>query len=644
MQKIFKKYTIIIISIAVLSILVINFFLSAKSLEKQQFNTFSVKIGQVIQTMERNQSELESITENLDEDYLTRAKAAAYVVEKNPSVLESVEEIQNLAELLNVDELHVSDSAGIIAYSSVPRYIGLDFHGGKQMRGFLPILESDAEDEYVIQEAQPNTAEGKKMKYVGVSRKGIKGIVQVGLEPVRQLEAQEKNTYDYIFSRFPTEQGEEFFAIDTKDGSVIGYTEGMEAADEAQTYSVSSLIKYEDGGYWKDDNGEKRYIVTRMYDHVLIGASISEAVLYQPFWRNILLTFLYLALVEVIAVILLNYLVKQKVVSGIHHILEDLSHITKGDLDTKVEVGGNPEFQDLSDGINTMVNSIVRTTDRISKIIDIAEIPLAAFEYQEDMKDVFVTSRLNELLDLPKEEVERISRSPGQFLEMIRTIMKSPIEGEPDVFCIHDKKYIRIHLSVDDGHYLGAVLDATKEVLDKRRMFYENNHDQLTGLSRYAYFKYQASQWMEQMEKDEICAAVMMDLDEFKRINDTYGHDVGDKYLESFAALLKGLPQEHCLVSRRSGDEFCIFICGFQDISEIQKILKELWRKLREEEAVITQDVIRKIRASGGVAYARGQSRLLEDLLLEADQALYEVKRENKGLFKEYDADKCQEA
>ena len=644
MQKIFKKYTIIIISIAVLSILVINFFLSAKSLEKQQFNTFSVKIGQVIQTMERNQSELESITENLDEDYLTRAKAAAYVVEKNPSVLESVEEIQNLAELLNVDELHVSDSAGIIAYSSVPRYIGLDFHGGKQMRGFLPILESDAEDEYVIQEAQPNTAEGKMMKYVGVSRKGIKGIVQVGLEPVRQLEAQEKNTYDYIFSRFPTEQGEEFFAIDTKDGSVIGYTEGMEAADEAQTYSVSSLKKYEDGGYWKDDNGEKRYIVTRMYDHVLIGASISEALLYQPFWRNILLTFLYLALVEFIAVILLNYLVKQKVVSGIHHILEDLSHITKGDLDTKVEVGGNPEFQDLSDGINTMVNSIVRTTDRISKIIDIAEIPLAAFEYQEDMKDVFVTSRLNELLDLPKEEVERISRSPGQFLEMIRTIMKSPIEGEPDVFCIHDKKYIRIHLSVDDGHYLGAVLDATKEVLDKRRMFYENNHDQLTGLSRYAYFKYQASQWMEQMEKDEICAAVMMDLDEFKRINDTYGHDVGDKYLESFAALLKGLPQEHCLVSRRSGDEFCIFICGFQDISEIQKILKELWRKLREEEAVITQDVIRKIRASGGVAYARGQSRLLEDLLLEADQALYEVKRENKGLFKEYDADKCQEA
>lgn len=65
-------------------------------------------------------------------------------------------------------------------------------------------------------------------------------------------------------------------------------------------------------------------------------------------------------------------------------------------------------------------------------------------------------------------------------------------------------------------------------------------------------------------------------------------HDVGDKYLESFAVLLKGLPQEHWLVSRRSGDEFCIFICGFSDVRDIQMMLKELWRKLREE-AVITQ-------------------------------------------------------
>ena len=146
MQKIFKKYTIIIMSIAVLSILVINFFLSEIALRGRQLETFHAKIDQVIQTMENNQTELASIKKNLDEDYLTRARAAAYVVEKNPGVLDSVEELENLASLLNVDELHVTESDGIIRYSSVPKYIGLDFHNGKQMRGFLPILESAGSD------------------------------------------------------------------------------------------------------------------------------------------------------------------------------------------------------------------------------------------------------------------------------------------------------------------------------------------------------------------------------------------------------------------------------------------------------------------------------------------------------------------
>ena len=134
MQKIFKRYTIIIMSTAILSILVFNFFFSASSLRGRQLDTFNAKIEQVIHTMENNQEELASIKENLDEDYLTRAKAAAYVVEKNPGVLGSVEELKNLAALLDVDELHVTEADGVIRYSSVPKYIGLDFDNGRQMR------------------------------------------------------------------------------------------------------------------------------------------------------------------------------------------------------------------------------------------------------------------------------------------------------------------------------------------------------------------------------------------------------------------------------------------------------------------------------------------------------------------------------
>ena len=109
-------------SISLASVLLINFFLSTDSLQARTLETFNLKINQ---TIENNRTELVSLKSSLDEDYLTRAKAFAYVIEKNPNIIESVTELQNLATLLDVDELHVSDSEGLIAYSSVPKYVGL---------------------------------------------------------------------------------------------------------------------------------------------------------------------------------------------------------------------------------------------------------------------------------------------------------------------------------------------------------------------------------------------------------------------------------------------------------------------------------------------------------------------------------------
>ena len=76
MQKIFRKYAVIIITSAILTSLLINFFISAYTLEKQQYAIFNSKIDQMINTMENNQLDIESINRNLDEDYLTRARAA----------------------------------------------------------------------------------------------------------------------------------------------------------------------------------------------------------------------------------------------------------------------------------------------------------------------------------------------------------------------------------------------------------------------------------------------------------------------------------------------------------------------------------------------------------------------------------------
>ena len=204
MQKTFMKYTFLIITSAIFLILIIHFRFSENMLEEQQYGTFYAKTEQMIHTLETNQEELKQLNESLDEDYLTRARAAAYVLDREGGSSMDVWQMQYLARLLNVDELHVIDENGIIVSGSISKYVGIDMDDHEQTRAFLTLLES-GDNAYLIQEAQPNAAENRIMKYVGVARKRRRGIVQVGFKPTRQMEAISRNTYDYIFMRFPTD-------------------------------------------------------------------------------------------------------------------------------------------------------------------------------------------------------------------------------------------------------------------------------------------------------------------------------------------------------------------------------------------------------------------------------------------------------
>ena len=109
MQRTFVKYTAAIVTSAIFLILLINFLFSLRSIESRQLSTFLTKFEQVVHTMENNRQELDELNRNLDTDYLTRAKAAAYVMDHQKGISTNVTEMQYLAKLLNVDELHVID-------------------------------------------------------------------------------------------------------------------------------------------------------------------------------------------------------------------------------------------------------------------------------------------------------------------------------------------------------------------------------------------------------------------------------------------------------------------------------------------------------------------------------------------------------
>lgn len=636
MQKIFIKYTFIIITTAISLILLINFIFSLNSLESRQFDSFYTKTDQMIHTLENNREELRLLRGGLDEDYLTRAKAAAYVLDNLEEVSMDVSQMQYLADLLNVDEIHIIDENGIIVAGSVLKYVNIDMHDHPQTNAFIALLESDNPDAYLIQDTQPNAAEGKIMQYIGVRRKGKKGVIQVGLTPTRQLAAQSRNTYEYIFSKFPTDKGEELFVVDTQTGTVLGHSGGMNQDFSAECYQLDQLMECSGGAYKQGEDKERMYVVSRQYDDVLLCAALPRDILLQKLWGSMLATLFCLLFIEAAVILLLNYLVNRKVIDGIHRINENLTMITNGNLDIQVAVGGNHEFEELSSGINTMVKSIISLSDRISAIIEISGVPLAAFEYEEGVKQLFVTSGLSELLDLSEQQSAQLYQDSDQFNQYIRTIKETPVEGETDIYQLNDSKYIRIHMSESEGGCLGVISDVTDDMLQKKRMQYENTHDPLTGLYKFDHFKHLAAKKLHTMPPDSVCAMVMLDLDDFKSINDTYGHDAGDLYLQDFAAVMQKMPPERCLLARRSGDEFCIMQYGCTDEHEVIEQLDIFYEMLRRHKVAVSSAHSMVISVSGGFALADTPDNDIEDLLGNADEALYKAKHTAKGNYVGY--------
>lgn len=636
MQKTFIKDTIYIITTAIFVILLVNFIFNLHLLESQQFNTFYAKTEQMIHTLENNQAELDLLRESLDEDYLTRARAAAYVLDRQEEVSMDVEQMQYLANLLNVDELHVIDENGIIVSSSVSKYVNFDMGAHEQTRPFLNLIGRGDEDAYLIQEARPNAAESKIMQYVGVARKEKPGVIQVGFTPTRQLEAQSRNTYDYIFSKFPTDIGEELFVVDVSTGSVLGHSDGLQQDFSADCYRLDLLSDCTKGTYRRGTENTAMYVVSRPYGDILLCAALPRNTLFQKLWKNIIATFFYLLFIEVVVILLLNYLVKRNVINGIHNILYNLDSITNGNLDTTVSVSGNREFEELSSSINTMVKSIVNLSDRISAIIEISGIPLAAFEYERGIHHVFVTTGLSTLLNLTEKKAAELYHNSALFDQYIRSITQMPIKGETEIYQINENRYVRIHLSESPEGYLGIITDVTDDILQKMQLCYENAHDPLTGLYKFDSFKEMCAETVMNMTPGKTAAVVMLDLDHFKSINDTYGHDAGDRYLQSFSNVMKSMPENHFLSARRSGDEFCMFIFDCNDKTEIIDYLDTFYEALRHNAVALSDTQTKIISASCGFALMDAATKTISELLSRADEALYKVKKGTKGGYAEY--------
>lgn len=162
-------------------------------------------------------------------------------------------------------------------------------------------------------------------------------------------------------------------------------------------------------------------------------------------------------------------------------------------------------------------------------------------------------------------------------------------------------------------------------------------HDALTGLPNRLLFKEMADKYLEIASREKHQAMVLfIDLDNFKPINDTYGHDVGDLVLKESAKHILSVLRSNDIVARIGGDEFLLMLWNFESIQQTEQIMQRLIDNLSLP--ILDRDGNKlQISCSIGASIYPKDGNTLESLITTADQALYAAKEQGRAKFVFYD-------
>jgi diguanylate cyclase (GGDEF)-like protein/PAS domain S-box-containing protein len=183
------------------------------------------------------------------------------------------------------------------------------------------------------------------------------------------------------------------------------------------------------------------------------------------------------------------------------------------------------------------------------------------------------------------------------------------------------------------GGFVGSVEDVTERRLLEQALSHDATHDRLTGLPNRSLL-WEALQ--EQLTRPEPAVAVLfVDLDDFKFVNDSFGHETGDELLLSVAARLTDAVRPHDLVTRFGGDEFVVVCADVGDPAQAERIARRLVDSLAPPFTIAGREI--NVSASMGLVLSTEPGLDPETVLRDADTALYQAKASGKARWALFD-------
>lgn len=184
-------------------------------------------------------------------------------------------------------------------------------------------------------------------------------------------------------------------------------------------------------------------------------------------------------------------------------------------------------------------------------------------------------------------------------------------------------------------HYVGVITDVTASKQSENHLTFLASHDALTGLANRSLMREHLERAIHHAHRHhELVALVFIDLDKFKQINDTLGHDAGDQVLKTVAARLRSSVRDSDIVARLGGDEFVLVLANQPSLDSIADLVDRLHRCVAEAMPFISENLMPTV--SAGISVYPHDGEDVQTLMRNADAAMYHAKALGRNNYQFY--------
>jgi diguanylate cyclase (GGDEF)-like protein/PAS domain S-box-containing protein len=273
--------------------------------------------------------------------------------------------------------------------------------------------------------------------------------------------------------------------------------------------------------------------------------------------------------------------------------------------------------------------------------------------YDEDARIVLFNQRYLDMYGLSRDVVK-----PGLHFRDLLAYRKQigSFKGDVEAFCSRtlrnvaakaathsiietpDGREIEIgNQPLKSGGWVATQEDITERRRAERQIAHLAHYDALTDLPNRVLFREKLEQELERTKRGEQLAMLYIDIDEFKSVNDSLGHPVGDELLKAVAGRLRRCVRDTDFVARLGGDEFAVVQTGIGQASDAMELVKRIYDAIREPYQCLGHHVTTD--ASIGIALAPHDGTDLDQLLKSADLAMYGAKADGRRTYRFFEAE-----